>query len=480
MRLPIFWRLIIGYMIIFILGMSVGLYSLIQLKKFNTGTQYISTVYALMEYDKKIEDLIISEHRFLKKFLITKDQILYNQFLAAKENFRQVLNEALALSPDPPMQATVKNLQVNQERYLTLVEKEYQIILKKKKYSTKGFNQEREKLVDLILKDLDLLEIQGQQEIRQRIKEQGEAGDSARRIAVILSLIALGSVLIISTLITRSISNPLSLLRLKTREISEGLFKSDLEVSSSPEISELAQAFNVMSHKLGSLDQMKSDFFSTMSHELRTPLTSIKEGIALLEEKAAGPITEKQKKLLSIIAQESHRLIDMVNSSLDLSKMEAGMMDYHLEKAYLSPLIEKVIHEMGPLVETKRIKLETEIQSTLPLVTMDQARILQALRNLIGNALKATPEGGRVGISAIPVEQGIQVAIKDTGPGISEENFSTIFNKFQQVSPPGSYAIKGTGLGLAIVKHIITSHGGKVWVESIIGQGSTFFFLLPA
>jgi len=289
----------------------------------------------------------------------------------------------------------------------------------------------------------------------------------------------LGSVVIISFLITRSITNPLGLLRLKTREISEGVFKNDLKVSSSPEISELAQAFNLMIHRLSTLDKMKSDFFSTMSHELRTPLTSIKEGIALLQEEAAGPVTEKQKKLLAIVAQESRRLIDLVNSSLDLSKMEAGMMIYHFEQADLVFLIDKVIVEMGPLVETKKVRLQSEVRNNLPRIRMDQERILQVLRNLVGNAIKFTPHGGRIAIFAGLTDQNIKVAVRDTGPGIPENNLTSIFNKFHQVTPEKSHHIKGSGLGLAIVKHIITSHGGRVWAESKLGQGSTFYFVLP-
>ncbi len=481
MRLTIFWRLIIGYLIIFILVMMVGVYAFIQLRRFNTVTQYILNVdNRLLEYDKKLVDLTLSQHRFLKKHIITKDQNLYTQFLSEKEAFNNDLKMALIISGTSIRREVLKRVQDSHNQYYSLAEKENGYIRSKRNYLKKGYDKEKEKLVDGILKDLELLEIKVQQEVYQRMKEQGEAGDSARNVAVILASIAMVSVIAISFFITRSITNPLAQLRLKTREISEGIFKSDLTISSSPEISDLAQAFNLMIHKLSTLDKMKSDFFSTMSHELRTPLTSIKEGIALLQEEAAGPITEKQKRLLAIIAQESRRLIDLVNSSLDLSKMEAGMMIYRIEPGDLVPLIDKVILEMGPLVEAKKIHFKKEIKGTLPIAKIDQERILQALRNLVGNAVKFTPEGGQVEISAGVVDQGIEVAVKDTGPGIPEDHLLTIFNKFQQVAPTKAYQIKGSGLGLAIVKHIIISHGGRVWAESKLGQGSSFYFWLPA
>ncbi len=481
MRLTIFWRLIIGYLIIFILVMMVGVYAIIQLRQFNTVTRYILNVdNRILEYEKKLLDLTLSQHRFLKKYIITRDQNLYNQFFSAKEAFSRNLDMAFAVSDTPVHQDILTKIRAYQNRYQSLVRKENDLIQSKEIYSKKEYEKEKERLIDGILKELELLEIRVQQDAHQRMKEQGEAGDSARYIAVILASLALGSVVIISFLITRSITRPLGLLRLKTREISEGVFKSNLKISSSPEISELAQAFNLMVHRLSTLEKMKSDFFSTMSHELRTPLTSIKEGIALLQEEAAGPITEKQKKLLAIVAQESRRLIDLVNSSLDLSKMEAGMMIYRFEQADFVFLIDKVIVEMGPLVQAKKIRLEAEVKTKLPRIKMDQERILQVLRNLIGNAVKFTPEGGRIAVFAGLAGQSVKVAVRDTGPGIPENDLATIFNKFHQVTPEKSYQIKGSGLGLAIVKHIIISHGGRVWAESKLGQGSTFYFVLPA
>ena len=481
MRLTIFWRLMIGYLIIFLLVMMVGVYAIIQLKRLNTATQHFLNVdNRHLEYDKKLEDLILSQHRFLKKYIITKDQSFYAQFLPTKEVFYKDLNQALAISDIPGRKNVFLKVRDYYDRYQSLAEEENELIRSRRYHSAKRYDSEKEKLVDGILNELDILKGQVQQDVYRWMKEQGEAGDSARNVAVILASLALGSVVVISFLITGGITGPLNQLRVKTREISEGIFKSNLPVFSSPEISELAQAFNLMIQKLRNLDKMKSDFFSTMSHELRTPLTSIKEGIALLKEEAAGPITAKQKKLLDIIAQESHRLIDLVNSSLDLSKMEAGMMTYRFEPAGLVPLIDRVIKEMGPLVEAKKIKFEKTIKGNLPSIKLDQERILQVLRNLVGNAVKFTPEGGQVGISAEAINQGIEVAVRDTGPGIPEEHLLTIFNKFHQVVPTKSYQIKGSGLGLAIVKYIIQSHGGRVWVESTLGQGSTFYFWLPA
>jgi two-component system sensor histidine kinase GlrK len=306
-----------------------------------------------------------------------------------------------------------------------------------------------------------------------------DAGARAREAAVTITIASLLFILILSLVIARSITRPIAILKNKTREIAKGRFEGDLRLSSPPEIGELAASFNLMCHRLSELDKVKTDFFASMSHELRTPLTSIKEGTGLLLEGVGGATTEKQRKLLTILAEESNRLIGLVNSLLDLSKMEAGMMSYSFEKASLVPLIRKAVGEITPLLEAKGIQLETEVADGLPTVKLDRERILQALRNLIGNAVKFTPKAGRVKVSARPANGKVEVSVRDTGPGIAADNLKTIFDKFQQGNSSGGFSANGTGLGLAIAKHIIVSHGGEIWAENHLDQGSTFIFVLP-
>jgi two-component system sensor histidine kinase GlrK len=301
----------------------------------------------------------------------------------------------------------------------------------------------------------------------------------ASRLAALMLVIALFLVIGTSFLSTRSITKPLRALVEKTKEISEGVFEGDLVISSPPEVLGLTKAVNAMCEKLKRVDTMKSDFFSAMSHELRTPLTSIKQGIVLLKQGFEGEMPDRQKKLLTILSQETHRLIEMVNSLLDLSKMEAGMMAYHFHQEKLPPLVQRVIMEMTPLMEAKKIHPRIVISKEIPPLNLDRERILQALRNLLGNAVKYTPEGGQIVISAFCRDREVECCFKDTGPGIPKENLKEIFEKFHQLPVKTSEWAKGTGLGLAFVKRIITAHGGKVWAESAPGQGSTFTFVLP-
>ncbi len=482
MRLTIFSRLMIGYLTMFILVMIVGVYAILMLHRLNAGTHHILTVdNRIIDYEEKLTDSILSQMRYEKKYVITKDAVLYDQFFSAKEDFNKLLSEALLIADTPEKRASLNKVKAYHTRFQSSIERQIEEVRGNQSHSKRGGGQEVERAADGILEELKKLEILSRHDVQDRMSGLKEAGASASQFAMIMSGIALVLVTGISFLITRSITKPLTILRDRTKEISKGVFDGDLNHPAPPEVSDLMAAFNSMCAKLKTVDKMKSDFFSSMSHELRTPLTSIKEGISLLQDGVGGTVTEKQKRLLTILSEESKRLIDLVNSLLDLSKMEAGMMTYSFEQGSIVPLIGRATTEITPLIEAKKIALQKKIDERLPVIRMDREKILQVLRNLIGNAVKFTPERGEVTVSARVLNQEeVEVVVSDTGPGIGREHLTTIFEKFHQASPTNPDRTKGTGLGLAIVRHVITAHGGRVWAESEPGHGSSFFFVLPA
>ena len=478
MRFTLFSRLVLGYLAIFFLVMAVGLYAVYQLRRFNEITRSVlERDRRILDLQEKLSDTLLSQVRYEKKFFIAKDKTLYDQFLLFKGDFDRLLDQATPIA-DSRIKILLDGVRDNYQRYHDLVGEEIELLRARRAYSEDRYRQQKESAVDGILDDLEKVKTRGQQRSQGKLTGLAEAGADAQRVSMTIAAVSLVLVLAISLLITRSVTRPLAVLKERTSRIAQGQFEGDLKFSSPPEIAELAGAFNLMCDRLKDLDRLKSDFFSTMSHELRTPLTSIKEGIGLLLEGVGGTVTEKQKRLLNILAEESERLIRLVNSLLDLSKMEAGMMTYSLEPGSLAPLVQRAVTEIGPFAEAKRIKIEARIAEHLPLVKMDADRILQVLRNLIGNAVKFTPDGGRVTLSAERKNGALQVSITDTGPGITAEDLPIIFDKYRQGTTE-SYRLMGTGLGLAIVKHIIASHGGQVWVESEAGQGSSFIFALP-
>lgn len=476
MRLTIFLRLVVGYLVIFTLLIVVSIYVTTKLQELEDVTNSILNINnRMLTYNNKLIDALLSQVQYERKFIIQKDNDLYNNFIAANSDFTQYFKEMTSFADSTHLKSLFHNIKQSHQRYQFLFYEEVESLMTGQRYSQDWYKQEKENAINAIMNELKELRTYSENNTYEKIKKLGEIGATTRKIAIVMTALSLIFGITISIFITRSITKPLTVMRNKTREIAGGNYKSDLNISSPPEIGELVQDFNFMCNKLKEIDKMKSDFFSLMSHELRTPLASIKEGTTLLLDGIGGEANVKQKRILKIISAECNRLIDQVNSILDLSKMEGGMMTYKFVKADIAALINKVLVEIEPLAKAGDIKTELNISSGLPLMIIDTERMLQVLRNLIGNAIKFMPEGGLIKISAMVEYGNLKVSVADTGPGIPNVNLSTIFDKFKS-----STTLKGTGLGLVIVKNIIKAHGGKVWAESKPGQGSTFTFILPS
>jgi len=233
--------------------------------------------------------------------------------------------------------------------------------------------------------------------------------------------------------------------------------------------------------KLKEIDQLKSDFISVVSHELRTPLTSIKAfaELILIKPKMAG---EKRSKLLHIINNESDRLSRLINDVLDLTKIEAGKLSWHIVKLSLDDVIETSVTGIQSLADNKSLTITTRIQHPLPIFYGDRDRLIQVLTNILSNSIKFTPQGGTIEVAAhqeeTPKPQ-IVVTVSDSGVGIRSQDLELIFEKFRRSGDILTAHTEGTGLGLAISRQIVEYHGGMIWAKSKPGAGSTFTFTLP-
>jgi PAS domain S-box-containing protein len=237
--------------------------------------------------------------------------------------------------------------------------------------------------------------------------------------------------------------------------------------------------------QLRELDRLKDNFLSTVSHELRTPLTSIKSFAEILLNYEEDRAT--QKEFLGIINDESDRLTRLINDFLDLSKIQAGRMQWRTEIVSMEEAIRSAANTSRPLIEKARLELLMYIEPGLPQVQSDKDRLIQVITNILGNATKFTPENGKITLRAWSEggDQGdeadrVIVSITDTGIGIAPENHQKIFEKFGQVGDVLKDRPRGTGLGLPICRKIIDHYGGKIWLQSDLGKGTTFFFKLPA
>ncbi len=229
--------------------------------------------------------------------------------------------------------------------------------------------------------------------------------------------------------------------------------------------------------KLKELDVLKSRFLTITSHELKTPLTPAKIQTQMILQGDLGKLNEKQKKSFDIILRNINRLNDLIEDILEISRVQAEGFKLKLSEIQLGDCVGLVVKSMTPVAEKKGLELDYKLDS-LPLITADKKRITEILTNLIDNAIKFTHKGG-INIEAKREKDYILVKIKDTGIGISKKDRERIFHSFTQLESSYTRKYGGTGLGLSICRGIIKQHGGKIWVESTLGKGSTFYFTLP-
>ncbi len=228
--------------------------------------------------------------------------------------------------------------------------------------------------------------------------------------------------------------------------------------------------------RLKEIERLKSDFVMAASHELRTPLTSLGMSIDLLLEHAAPALADKDQELLRAAHEEVLRMKALVNDLLDLSRIEAGRIELEFECVPVATLFDHVTEVFRSQVERKNVTLRLDASPDVPPVRADANKVTWVLSNLVSNALRYVDKGGHIDLRAHSVGSHVHLSVRDDGPGIPAEYHSKIFQKFVQVKgrEPG-----GTGLGLAICKEIVRAHGGSIWVESVVGKGSTFTFTLP-
>ncbi|MCA9401274.1 MAG: hybrid sensor histidine kinase/response regulator [Candidatus Omnitrophica bacterium] len=250
----------------------------------------------------------------------------------------------------------------------------------------------------------------------------------------------------------------------------------DLSQTSSSKIKDLEVTYN----KIRAMYEAQKDFSSTISHELRTPLASIKMAIDIVMSETTGPLSPDQAEFLSKAKTNIDRLKRLINDILDLTRLEAGKLAMNYQPCEVNHLIKEVAGAHEALVKEKGLSLSYHFTDDLPTIPVDIDKISQVLNNLISNAMKFT-EKGSIDIRTVAFEDAnhLEICIKDTGIGIAKDDLGKLFRKFQQLGDPSTRKSGGSGLGLAICYEIIRQHGGKIWMESELNEGSTVHFILP-
>jgi signal transduction histidine kinase len=249
-------------------------------------------------------------------------------------------------------------------------------------------------------------------------------------------------------------------------------------VSVAKENADLVNKLKENNLQLERANRLKSEFLASVSHELRTPMNAIIGYTKLMLDGLDGDLTEQQTADLERVVQAADNLLGLINGLLDLAKIEAGKMELNLEEVDVAVVIDDVMDLVHPSADAKSLSIRAEVPAALPTAWADRARVRQVLVNLIANAVKFTEHGG-VTIRASVVDGWITMAVVDTGVGISPEAQTYIFEEFRQADASTTRRYGGTGLGLAISRRLIALHGGRIWVESTVGVGSSFLFTLP-
>jgi Amt family ammonium transporter len=232
--------------------------------------------------------------------------------------------------------------------------------------------------------------------------------------------------------------------------------------------------------KAEAASKAKSEFLANMSHELRTPMNSIIGFAEILVDGIPGDINDDQRDLIATILTSGRHLLSLINTILDLSRIESGKTELQVEEIHLKPLIETCLQSFEARASERNITLQFNYLANTEILFADETKTVEIFNNLLSNAIKFTPEGGKVGVTVEESQGEYIIMVWDTGIGIAEENLDKLFQPFQQLENPYSKQFAGTGLGLHLTKRLVELQGGKIWVKSEIDKGSEFSFTLPS
>jgi signal transduction histidine kinase len=306
---------------------------------------------------------------------------------------------------------------------------------------------------------------------------------------VVVAAFAVGAIalaLVLGYAISWSLISPVRRMDERLKQIASGDFSGRVAIPNRDELGALAANVNRMSEELGSFYQQiqaasrhKSEFLANMSHELRTPLNAIIGFSEVLLQRMFGELNPKQEEYLKDILASGRHLLSLINDILDLSKIEAGRMELEPSAFDVPSTLEGCLALVRERAGQHGIALELDVGEGVDQLVADERKVRQVVLNLLSNAVKFTPEGGRIRLQGMRADRAVEISVTDTGVGIAAEEHEAVFEEFRQVGSDSARKSEGTGLGLALARKFVELHGGRIWLTSEIGKGSTFTFTIP-
>jgi signal transduction histidine kinase len=317
------------------------------------------------------------------------------------------------------------------------------------------------------------------------IEANARSQQTARNVFIGVAIGAIALALVLGFALAWSVIGPIQRIDARLAGIADGDFSEHVDVVNRDELGALAANVNrtndELQHVYAELEDTsrhKSEFLASMSHELRTPLNAIIGFSQVLRDRMFGPVNEKQEEYLDDILSSGNHLLSLINDVLDLSKVEAGQVELEIRPFSVREALERGVVTVRAHASENGVEVSLASDPDVGVVEGDERRITQVILNLLSNAVRFTPSGGEVDVTAERVNGEVTIAVSDTGPGIAAEDHDRIFEEFQQAEA-GLEQRDGTGLGLALSKRLVELHGGRIWLESEPGRGSTFAFTLP-
>ena len=492
-------KLVTGFLLVTLLFIAMGWFSLQAITKMSEQTTLLDEAHKRVEWSRQIQHALALQMNFTAMALLVRDEETVEKILRENNRFNNTL-ALIAEAAMPEEQDVIQRIRVAQGEALTAVADIANLLRDGKVNEAMSLQTSKgyplyEKIAGLV----DQIVIAEQAKMTGLRASVAAATQRTQRLmgGFVVSSILLA--LLLGFVISWSFILPVREAHGFVTEIAKGNFQATIKVPNRDEFGDLADRMNQMSRELHSLyenqrvaaqelqilnqrlteaSNAKSEFLANMSHELRTPMNAILGFLEMVLDEVYGDVPPHLKEPLTDIQTNGKHLLRLINDVLDLSKIEAGRMELVLAEYSVQDVVETVRTSLQSLALEKGLGFVAAAEDGIPLAFGDGRRIAQCLMNLVGNALKFCKHG-RVAVGVERRGNDLLYHVSDTGIGIPKEELQNIFTEFRQVGTALTREFSGTGLGLNITKKFVEMHGGRIWVESELGKGSTFFFSIP-
>jgi signal transduction histidine kinase len=492
-------KLFSGYMLVTLLFLAMGGMSLQTIAKMSAQSQLLDQVHERVHWSQEIQHALALQMNFTAMALLLKDEATIANILRENNRFNNTLAR-LEEFARPEERELIQRIRVAQESALTTVADIANLVRDGRVDAAMALQLNKEYPLYLQIEGLVDEVVKREQQKMASLRESVAATN--RRSLIIMAGFVASSIALAALLgfvISWSFILPVQEAHGFVTQVAKGNFEATINVPNRDEFGALADRMNQMSRELRTLyanqqeaarelqslnerlqqaSNAKSEFLANMSHELRTPMNAILGFVEMLLDDIYGEIPPQLKEPLMDVQVNGKHLLNLINDVLDLSKIEAGRMELALAEYSVQDIVDTLKASLHSLAREKGLEFVAAAQEDIPLACGDGKRITQCLTNLAGNALKFTKQG-RVEVWVERKRDLLQYRVSDTGIGIPKDQIENVFAEFRQVDATITREFGGTGLGLSITKKFVEMHGGRLWVESEIGKGSTFFFEIP-